>query len=84
MYHPGLSLGIGPGLAVGGLLLLFWLFMGISILVDTLMEAIEVMTSKYELVHIPDQDGNMIYVEKMFWNPTVANLTLMAIATSSP
>ena len=58
--------------------------MGISILVDTLMEAIEVMTSKYELVHIPDQDGNMIYVEKLFWNPTVANLTLMAIATSSP
>ena len=26
----------------------------------------------------------MIYVEKMFWNPTIANLTLMALGSSAP
>ena len=26
----------------------------------------------------------MIYVEKIFWNPTIANLTLMALGSSAP
>lgn len=48
------------------------------------MEAIEVITSKSELVLIPGLDGKMIQVEKMFWNPTIANLTLMALGSSAP
>ena len=48
------------------------------------MEAIEVITSKSSLVSIPDADGNIIQVEKMFWNPTIANLTLMALGSSAP
>lgn len=84
VYHPGLSL-LGDGaLAVCYLLFLFWLFIGIAILADIFMAAIEQITSKSELVQIPDSDGNMIYVEKMFWNPTIANLTLMALGSSAP
>ena len=41
VYHPGLSL-LGDGaLAVVYLLFLFWLFIGIAILADIFMEAIE-------------------------------------------
>ena len=84
VYNPGLSL-LGDGaLGVCYILFLFWLFIGISILADIFMEAIEVITSKSELVQIPDSDGNMIYIEKMFWNPTIANLTLMALGSSAP
>ena len=84
IYHPGLSL-LGDGaLAVCYLLFLFWLFIGISILADIFMEAIEQITSKSETVQIPDVDGHPIQVEKMFWNPTIANLTLMALGSSAP
>ena len=84
VYHNGLSLLSDTSLAVVYLLFLFWLFIGIAILADIFMEAIEQITSKSELVQVPDSDGNMIYVEKMFWNPTIANLTLMALGSSAP
>lgn len=71
-------------LAVLYLSFLIWLFIGISILADIFMEAIEQITSKSELVSIVDSDGNTIHVEKMFWNPTIANLTLMALGSSAP
>ena len=35
-------------------------------------------------MEIPDSDGNLIQVEKQFWNPTIANLTLMALGSSAP
>ena len=84
IYHRGISL-LGDG-ALGTLYLLFlvWLFIGISILADIFMDAIEVITSKSTIVMIPDSDGNMIHVEKMTWNPTIANLTLMALGSSAP
>jgi len=84
IYHVGLSL-LGDG-ALGVLYLLFlcWLFVGISILADIFMDAIEVITSKSTIVMIPDSDGNLINVEKMVWNPTIANLTLMALGSSAP
>lgn len=66
------------------LLFLIWLFIGIQILSDIFMEAIEQITSKSELVEIPDSDGNLITVEKQYWNPTIANLTLMALGSSAP
>lgn len=31
-----------------------------------------------------DADGKMIEIEQMFWNPTIANLTLMALGSSAP
>ena len=84
VYHPGLSLMNDGVLAVLYISFLVWLFIGISILADIFMEAIEQITSKSELVSIVDSDGNTIHVEKMFWNPTIANLTLMALGSSAP
>jgi len=76
---------MGDG-ALGVLYLLFlvWLFVGISILADIFMDSIEVITSKSEIVQIADSDGNLIEVEKLQWNPTIANLTLMALGSSAP
>ena len=84
VFNPGFSL-LGDGaLAVFYLIMLFWLFIGIQILSDIFMEAIEEITSKGELIEIPDADGNLIQIEKQFWNPTIANLTLMALGSSAP
>jgi len=66
------------------LLFLVWLFMGITILADIFMEAIEEITSKANIVMVPDSDGNLIEIEKQVWNPTIANLTLMALGSSAP
>ena len=49
-YHPGLSLLGDAALGICYLLFLVWLFVGIAILADIFMEAIEVITSKAELV----------------------------------
>jgi len=84
LFHPGLSLLGDAALGICYFLLLFWLFIGIAILADIFMEAIEVITSKSEIVQVPDENGNMVFVEKMFWNPTIANLTLMALGSSAP
>ena len=84
IYHRGLSLMDDGVLGFLYLLFLCWLFVGISILADIFMDAIEVITSKSTIVHISDPDGNLIEVEKMLWNPTIANLTLMALGSSAP
>jgi len=48
------------------------------------MEAIEQITSKSDIVQVADFNGNIIQIEKLFWNPTIANLTLMALGSSAP
>ena len=81
---PGTSLMNDVFMGIVYVLVLFWFFLGIAIVADIFMEAIEVITSKTDLVTIPDADGHYIQVEKMFWNPTIANLTLMALGSSAP
>lgn len=84
IYHPGMSLVNDGVLGFLYLLFLVWLFMGITILADIFMEAIEEITSKANIVMVPDSDGNLIEIEKQVWNPTIANLTLMALGSSAP
>ena len=61
------------------------MFMGVSALTERLMEAILVITSKSKWVDDEqDEDGQLTQVEVLAWNPTVANLTLMAIGSSAP
>lgn len=64
---------------------MIWLFMGIAISADIFMEAIEVITSKTQLIVIEDPTtGAMNHMEVPVWNPTLANLTLMAFGSSAP
>ena len=60
IFNPGISLLPDYTLAICYFIFLFWLFLGIQILSDIFMESIEEITSKAELVEIPDSDGNLI------------------------
>lgn len=59
---------------------LLYAFLGIAVISDVFMATIEVITSKEKEVTLAN--GNKVKVQ--FWNPTVANLTLMALGSSAP
>eukprot|EP00929_Paragymnodinium_shiwhaense_P117674 TRINITY_DN8864_c0_g1_i1.p1 TRINITY_DN8864_c0_g1~~TRINITY_DN8864_c0_g1_i1.p1 ORF type:complete len:833 (-),score=194.85 TRINITY_DN8864_c0_g1_i1:86-2584(-) len=60
---------------------LLWSFMGVAIIADVFMGAIEKITSKRRRVKDPKSDR---YITITVWNATVANLTLMALGSSAP
>lgn len=64
--------------------ILAYLFIGVSIVSDRFMAAIEVITSKEKEVKIRKKDGDTQIVIVRVWNETVANLTLMALGSSAP
>mmetsp|Transcript_89889 Transcript_89889/g.141960 ORF Transcript_89889/g.141960 Transcript_89889/m.141960 type:complete len:958 (+) Transcript_89889:184-3057(+) len=59
---------------------LLWCFMGVAIVSDIFMGAIERITSKK--VRYRDPSGKNVTIK--VWNDTVANLTLMALGSSAP
>ncbi|XP_011189119.2 sodium/calcium exchanger 3 isoform X1 [Zeugodacus cucurbitae] len=61
-----------------------YLFIGVSIVSDRFMAAIEVITSKEKEVVIKKKGGETQVVVVRVWNETVANLTLMALGSSAP
>ena len=65
---------------------LLYSFLGVSIVADIFMCAIEKITSKTKTIHLssttPGATRQEIEVE--VWNGTVANLTLMALGSSAP
>jgi solute carrier family 8 (sodium/calcium exchanger) len=63
------------------LLGLLWCFIGVGIVSDVFMGAIEAVTSKKKRVKVK---GTNRYVTVKVWNDTVANLTLMALGSSAP
>eukprot|EP00435_Cladocopium_sp_Y103_P071653 s617_g38.t1 len=63
------------------LLGLLWTFIGVAIVADVFMSAIETITSKKKRVVDPKTGRN--YTTKV-WNETVSNLTLMALGSSAP
>lgn len=86
LYPSGTALLSDATLGIASLLVLLYLFLGIAIVADIFMEAIEVITSKKEVIQVPDPSDNskMLDVTRDVWNPTVANLTLMALGSSMP
>ncbi|XP_052770198.1 sodium/calcium exchanger 2-like isoform X2 [Mya arenaria] len=65
---------------------LLWSFMGVSIIADMFMEAIETITSKKQKLKLvdPSSETGFQEIEVLAWNGTVANLTLMALGSSAP
>jgi solute carrier family 8 (sodium/calcium exchanger) len=59
---------------------LIWLFMAVGIIADIFMDAIEEITSAEKEYAMKDGSRKVFKV----WNPTVANLTLMALGSSAP
>lgn len=66
------------------LLLLIYFFLGVSIISDRFMSAIEVITSQEREVSVTNKAGTRHKVTVRVWNETVANLTLMALGSSAP
>ncbi|XP_050664131.1 sodium/calcium exchanger 1 [Leptidea sinapis] len=62
---------------------LMYLFIGVSIVSDRFMAAIEVITSREKEVRVRRNGTEQIIVVRV-WNETVANLTLMALGSSAP
>lgn len=82
---PGFPLLPRGLLAIVYALTLCYLFFGISIVADIFMSAIEKITSKRSIVNIKNENGEIVSQKKvLFWNATVANLTLMALGSSAP
>lgn len=66
---------------------LIYSFLGVSIVADVFMCAIEKITSKTKTIHIAgasDDNNGPEVIEVPVWNSTVANLTLMALGSSAP
>ena len=82
---PGVTLLPNVLMGTMYLIFLFYLFLGISISADIFMEAIDVITSQLVPMTITDEETGAKYiVEVPVWNPTMANLTLMAFGSSAP
>lgn len=81
---PGMTIMSNGLLAVVYFVFLIYLFLGISIISDIFMEAIEQITSSKRTFHTKDENGIMVQRTVNVWNPTVANLTLMALGSSAP
>lgn len=63
---------------------LAYMFVGVSIIADRFMAAIEVITSKEKEVIIKKPNGETQAISVRVWNETVSNLTLMALGSSAP
>ena len=59
-------------------------FLGVAIIADRFMVAIEVITSKTRTIHVKNEKGVLEPVQVQVWNATISNLTLMALGSSAP
>ncbi|XP_075257235.1 sodium/calcium exchanger 3-like [Convolutriloba macropyga] len=63
---------------------LCYMFLGVSIVSDRFMSAIEMITSQEKEVTVTRPNGEKAVVTVQIWNETVSNLTLMALGSSAP
>lgn len=76
------SIGVRAFIYLIGLL---YCFMGVAIIADIFMCAIEQITSTTRKITLStSNDGEPEVIEVKIWNDTVANLTLMALGSSAP
>ena len=80
----GISMGDRISRAIVYLLALIYLFMGVAIISDRFMAAIEVITSQKREIRKKNPDGTISITTVAIWNETVSNLTLMALGSSAP
>ncbi|XP_034531397.1 sodium/calcium exchanger 3 isoform X2 [Notolabrus celidotus] len=63
---------------------MIYMFLGVSIIADRFMAAIEVITSQEKEIIIKRANGETTTTTIRVWNETVSNLTLMALGSSAP
>lgn len=80
----GISGGERTARALVYFVAMIWLFIGVSIVADKFMGAIEMITSQEKEVKVKKANGETQIIVVQVWNETVANLTLMALGSSAP
>ena len=78
-----ISSGEAAGRSILYFICLLYCFLGVSLIADRFMSAIEVITSQKRQV-VTVIDGVEQRFKVLIWNETVANLTLMALGSSAP
>ena len=87
MFIPGLSVETSWNTFLRILcygLFLAYCFVGVAIIADKFMVAIEVITAKQKTVHLKNEMGDLEGVQVNVWNATISNLSLMALGSSAP
>ncbi|XP_066994967.2 sodium/calcium exchanger Calx [Anabrus simplex] len=86
VWQPQENLSIGDRVARGIVYFfaMIYLFIGVSIVSDRFMAAIEVITSQEKEITVRKKSGETQILVVRVWNETVANLTLMALGSSAP
>lgn len=86
VWMPQENLSVGDRVARGIVyfLAMLYLFIGVSIVSDRFMAAIEVITSQEKEITVRKKNGETQILVVRVWNETVANLTLMALGSSAP
>ncbi|XP_059350666.1 sodium/calcium exchanger 3-like isoform X2 [Daphnia carinata] len=86
MWRPFTNLSLGDRVARGLVyfIAMCYLFVGVSIVADRFMGAIEVITSQEKEIRVKKPNGDVQIVVVRVWNETVANLSLMALGSSAP
>lgn len=86
MWRPqgNLSTGDKAARATVYMAAMIYMFLGVSIIADRFMAAIEVITSKEKEIVVKKPGGGTTVVSVRIWNETVSNLTLMALGSSAP
>ncbi|XP_022210628.2 sodium/calcium exchanger 3 isoform X4 [Drosophila obscura] len=86
LWMPQKNISLGDRLIRGFVyfLLLVYLFVGVSIIADRFMAAIEAITSTERTVVVKGPNNEKQTMHVRIWNETVANLTLMALGSSAP
>lgn len=76
MPQENVTIGDTIGRALVYAISLAYLFLGVSIIADRFMAAIEVITSQEKEIHVTDANGQKQVVMVRYWNETVSNLTV--------
>jgi len=86
VWEPTTNLALGDIIARGVIyfVALVYMFVGVSIIADKFMAAIEVITSQEREVIIKKPNSEPQIISIRIWNETVSNLTLMALGSSAP
>eukprot|EP00927_Polykrikos_kofoidii_P062432 TRINITY_DN57245_c0_g1_i1.p1 TRINITY_DN57245_c0_g1~~TRINITY_DN57245_c0_g1_i1.p1 ORF type:complete len:1089 (+),score=185.15 TRINITY_DN57245_c0_g1_i1:49-3315(+) len=63
---------------------LVWVFLGVGVICDKFMDAIEEITGAERIVWVKVRQGTELKFRTKVWNCSVANLTLTALGTSAP
>lgn len=86
VWEPTTNLALGDIIARGVVYFVFlvYMFVGVSIIADRFMAAIEVITSQEKTITIKKPNSEPQVISVRVWNETVSNLTLMALGSSAP